>query len=689
MTRDTKTVSAVFMAVLLVLASGTAVSLAVTDGGSSAVGSNAAAQETTDVGQETTEAGNQETTEVVDEETTEAEDGNGAAAESANVTINDQQSDGERIVIEEVTMEEGGFVAIHDETLLEGDAIGSVVGTSVYLEEGTHQNVIVTLGRPISESQTLIAMPHRDTNDNQVYDFVISGGEADGPYAATDSGAVVDQANVTIGDAQAETTTEDEVAETTTEDEGDDVETTTEDEGVETTTEDDVVQETDVIETTTEVDDVVETTTEGAGDVAETTTEDEVVEETTTEEDEVEETTTEEDEVVETTTEEDEIEETTTETEAEAPAGQQQFIFKVEQMNIDRWSFVVGDEETPDRTETVSDITVQDRRVEINLTELLQNQSQMPADQITTQDPEQVQEQVEDNLSGDIQTVRFVIENVNIENVTFVITAPENMELPEAPQDMGPEMTTEEDDDELEETTTEEDEVIETTTEEVDDVETTTEEVDDVETTTEAEVEETTEVEAVETTEVDDVETTEEDEVEETTTEDVEDVETTTEDEVVETTTEEVDGVETTTAADEGELESFDVSALNAPQSADVGDTINVSAVVENPNDVEATQDVAFRLEGTVVAREEVTLNASGSTTVEFQVDTTDVPPGEYVHGIYTRDFGELAVVTLNEPSAEETDGAAETETEVAGNETELPDDEATTVAVETTTEEA
>jgi hypothetical protein len=181
------------MAVVLVLASGTAVSLAVTGDSATDAGPNAVAVQDT-----TTEAdGVEETTTAVDgEDTTTVDD------EQASVTFGDQESDGARVVIESVTMPEGGFIAIHDSSVEEAP-IASVLGNSVYLPEGTYENVTVTLARPITESQTLVAMPHFDTNENRVYDFVLSTGELDGPYTA-DGSAVIDSANVTV---QQETTT--------------------------------------------------------------------------------------------------------------------------------------------------------------------------------------------------------------------------------------------------------------------------------------------------------------------------------------------------------------------------------------------------------------------------------------------------------------------------------------------------
>ena len=520
MTRDSDTISAVFMAVVLVLASGAAVSFAATaDAGPNAVG----AQDTT------TEDGVDETTTMDDEQ-----DG-----EQASVTFDDQESDGERLVLDSVTLPEGGFVAIHSENW-EDAPLSTVLGSSAYLEAGTHEDVEISLARPLDETQTVTAMLHADTNDNRVLDFVLSSGNFDGPVTA-DGSPVVDDAEVTVGE---ETTTE---------------------EAVETTTE-------------------------------------EAVDETTAEE------------VDETTTEEDVAAETPTD-------GMQQLVFKVEEMAIDRWSFVVGDEETPDETVYVNgsdllppDGSLTDERVTVDLAELAE-QGEVSQDDLmytTTQSPEEIEQDLQENLSGDIPTVRYVIQDVNVENVTLVVMVPEDVELPDQPTMMEP-TTTEEA--EVPETTTEEDEVVETTTEE------------DV-------VDETT-----------------------TTEEDVETVTTTEGDEVTETTTE----------ADEpaDEVDSFEVSELDAPESATVGDTIDVSATVTNPNEEEATQTVAFRLEGDVIAREDVTLAEGESSTVSFGVDTSEVPPGEYVHGVYTMEFGELDVIVLEEAADEGDDEATDGETTV------------------------
>jgi hypothetical protein len=131
----------------------------------------------------------------------------GAAAEETSVAFENQTTEGETVVVEEVTLEDDGFVAIHNASLLDGNTLGSVVGVSAYLEAGTHEDVEVTLFEGVEgaeydrsaleEDGTLIAMPHRDTNSNEEYDFVASEGSEDGPYTM-DGEAVVDSAALTV-----------------------------------------------------------------------------------------------------------------------------------------------------------------------------------------------------------------------------------------------------------------------------------------------------------------------------------------------------------------------------------------------------------------------------------------------------------------------------------------------------------
>lgn len=124
----------------------------------------------------------------------------------ASLSFSDQETDGKSVVVDDVTLPEGGYVVIHEAT---DGGPGAVLGHSQYLEPGTYKEVDVTLDSSLSKSQDLVAMAHRETNANGEYDFP----NADGPYVK-DGSAVTDRAMVTL--ATAETTTTTTTAETTT-----------------------------------------------------------------------------------------------------------------------------------------------------------------------------------------------------------------------------------------------------------------------------------------------------------------------------------------------------------------------------------------------------------------------------------------------------------------------------------------
>jgi uncharacterized membrane protein len=130
---------------------------------------------------------------------------------TANVAFENQTTEGTTVVVDSVTMSEGGFVAIHNSSLFDGNVIGSVIGVSDYLAPGTHEDVEVTLYDvpgasfnvdSLPANETLVAMPHLDTNENETYDFVATGGGADGPYTE-DGSPVIDTAEITVEQEQA------------------------------------------------------------------------------------------------------------------------------------------------------------------------------------------------------------------------------------------------------------------------------------------------------------------------------------------------------------------------------------------------------------------------------------------------------------------------------------------------------
>ncbi|WP_147464870.1 metal-dependent hydrolase [Halococcus sp. IIIV-5B] len=122
--------------------------------------------------------------------------------ETASVTFNDQQTNGSTLTVENVTLPDGGWVVVTNESYSD-DPTGSAVGISRYLEPGNHEDVRVSLlSGGVPENQTLTARPSRDTNDNQEYDYVQSDGFQDTGYTANAS-SVNDSAEIALQNAAA------------------------------------------------------------------------------------------------------------------------------------------------------------------------------------------------------------------------------------------------------------------------------------------------------------------------------------------------------------------------------------------------------------------------------------------------------------------------------------------------------
>jgi hypothetical protein len=445
--------------------------------------------QSTDTSQDGTEHADNESTDTANESDTANEtdgtDGADGGADGADgddgqqpayVTFTDQTTEGETVVVENVTLASPGFVTIHDSSLLAGNALGSVIGTSEYLEAGMHENVEVTLDEPLEADETLIAMPHRDTNDNQEYDFVETEGQADVPFLTADDEPVTDDAVVTLEGA----------------DDGTDV----------TDGEDDVTDGAD-----DGITDGEDNVTDGADD-----------------------------------------------------------------------GITDGEDDVTDGEDGVDDGT--DDGMEGMPME------EMPSDELPVDDGEQMVFVTIENLT---------VENLNLENATvYVLVVGEDIDADDLQ-------------DELDNITDGEDNV-----------------------------------------------TDGEDGVDDGIT-DGEDNVTDGEDGVDDGITDGEDGVDdgednVTDGADDAEpSEAFEISDLEAPESAAVGDSLTVTANVSNPSDEERTENVEFRLDGDLVAERNVTLEGDESDEVEFDVDTSDLEPGEYVHMVLGDETGEVAMIELTE----------------------------------------
>ncbi len=118
-------------------------------------------------------------------------DGQFVAPPSASVTFDDQISPGGAVVtVNEVTLSEGGFVAIHVNS-----PSGQIIGSSKILSAGTHENVRIALDQTLGSDGTLVAMPHFDEDRDSQFDPSV-----DGAYTA-DGAPVTDSAEITYAEA--------------------------------------------------------------------------------------------------------------------------------------------------------------------------------------------------------------------------------------------------------------------------------------------------------------------------------------------------------------------------------------------------------------------------------------------------------------------------------------------------------
>lgn len=128
----------------------------------------------------------------------------------AELLFSDQTRDGTFVCVDFVDLADGGFVSAQEPTAParaadeQGDRdLGdffemTVLGVSEFLEPGAHENVRIDLDQPLEEDMRLIAMTHRDTNDNQEFDYVETEGEEDTPYLTFGDNPIVDDALITV-----------------------------------------------------------------------------------------------------------------------------------------------------------------------------------------------------------------------------------------------------------------------------------------------------------------------------------------------------------------------------------------------------------------------------------------------------------------------------------------------------------
>ncbi|NUC74891.1 hypothetical protein HTZ84_21745 [Haloterrigena sp. SYSU A558-1] len=658
--------------------------------------------------------------------------------QDAYVNFSDQATEGETVVVDNVTMASGGFVVIHDSSLLAGgeNVFTSVIGTSAYLEAGTHENVEVTLDEPLAEDETLIAMPHRDTNANETYDFVETQGAADAPYLTAEDDPVTDQAVVTVGEPAAEepNETEEPVEEEPVEvpnETEEPVEEVPEEEPVDEPNETEEPVEEEPVEVPNETEEPVEEVPEGEP-VEEPNETEEPVEEpdepVVEEPNETEEPVEVPDEPV--VEEPNETEEPVEEQPEEIDDGRINVVIE----NLTVFVFVGDHADAPatdagdsdyegngvpvedgtdtanetdsnmsDETDAATETTLEMGEQQIDVT--VGQVTVVPVSQHHAGVSDSVHEQAnETDSSNEMQfgmtddgNAEIVIEEATVfvfigdigelpqqpvEEPEQPVEEPneteEPIEEPEEPVVEEPNETEEPVEEEPEEPVVEEpneteEPVVEEPNETEEPVEEPEEPVVEEPNETEEPVEEPEEPVVEEPNETEEpVEAPEEPVVEEPneTEEPVEEPDEPVVEEPNETEEPVEEQPEEEPVEEEEAADSFTVENLQAPDTAEAGEPLTVTATVTNPTDEERTEAVQFRLDGDLIEAQETTLAAGETTDVEFEVDTSDLEPGQYVHMVLTEFSGEVSAIEITAATSGDGDleGDLENDTTVDGD---------------------
>jgi plastocyanin len=88
----------------------------------------------------------------------------------ADITVNDQTSDGNSVVVSQVIAPEDGYIAIHASDTAGNILLGQILGY-VSTPAGTYVNVPVPLDFPIADGSVLYAVLHSDRAQDGLFDF--------------------------------------------------------------------------------------------------------------------------------------------------------------------------------------------------------------------------------------------------------------------------------------------------------------------------------------------------------------------------------------------------------------------------------------------------------------------------------------------------------------------------------------
>ena len=147
-------------------------------------------------------------TETANDSAFSAETSGSAQVVFANQTVT---GDGTDITVESATSPDGGFVVIHNESLMQGEdnVRSSMIGVSRKLDAEQNEDIEIDLANNIEESQQLYAVLYRDADDDGNFEYGGTMEDSDEPYLNDNDMAIYDNATVTVPRADSTSETAD------------------------------------------------------------------------------------------------------------------------------------------------------------------------------------------------------------------------------------------------------------------------------------------------------------------------------------------------------------------------------------------------------------------------------------------------------------------------------------------------
>ncbi|NRA29436.1 MAG: hypothetical protein HRU11_04165 [Parvularculaceae bacterium] len=93
--------------------------------------------------------------------------GNG---EDNSIDVSGLTRDGSTFTVKQVTVAKASYLVLHE--FKDGKPDGKDYVAATYLPAGTHTDVEITVGRPVSSGEPFLIMLHEDVDNDQVFDFI-------------------------------------------------------------------------------------------------------------------------------------------------------------------------------------------------------------------------------------------------------------------------------------------------------------------------------------------------------------------------------------------------------------------------------------------------------------------------------------------------------------------------------------